>query len=59
MFEGDSGCKVALWRLTSSNAKFKSFCNFEETPYVARIFLPHVIYENVDIMFFKSILSIK
>ena len=50
--ERDSGEEVALWRLTSlscrSKAKFKSPCNFEETPYVvARVFSPLVIYENV------------
>jgi hypothetical protein len=49
------GEEVALWRLTSlspwSKAKFKSPCNFEESPYVAtRIFSPLVIYENVDIV---------
>jgi hypothetical protein len=34
-----------------SKAKFKSPCNFEESPYVAaRVFSPLVIYENVDIM---------
>ena len=53
--EGDSGEEVTLWRLTSlsrwSEAKFKSPCNFEESPYVvARLFSPFVIYENVDIM---------
>jgi hypothetical protein len=31
--------------------KSKLPCNFEELIYVARIFLPHVIYENVDIVF--------
>jgi hypothetical protein len=25
--------------------------NFEESTYVASVFLPHVIYENVDIVF--------
>jgi hypothetical protein len=49
------GEEVALWRLTSlspwSKAKFKSPCNFEESPYVAtRVFSPLVIYENVDIV---------
>jgi hypothetical protein len=53
--EGDSDEEVALWRLTSlsrwSKAKFKSSCNFEESPYVAaRVFSPVVIYENVDIV---------
>ena len=37
--EGDLVEEVALWRLTSlsrwSKAKFKSPCNFEESPYVA------------------------
>jgi hypothetical protein len=34
-----------------SKAKFKSLCNFEESPYVAaRVFSPLVIYENVDIV---------
>jgi hypothetical protein len=56
--EGNSGEEVALWRLTSlsrwSKAKFKSPCNFEESPYVAiRVFSPLVIYENVDIMFIE------
>jgi hypothetical protein len=46
------GEEVALWRLTSlsrwSKAKFKSPCNFEESPYVAaRVFSPLAI-ENVD-----------
>jgi hypothetical protein len=49
------GEEVALWRLTSlsrwSKAKFKSPCNFEESPYVAaRVFSPLVIYENEDIV---------
>jgi hypothetical protein len=63
MLEGDSGEEVALWRLTSlscwSKAKFKSPCNFEESPYVAaRVFSPLVIYENVDIVhMFIEILS--
>jgi hypothetical protein len=53
--EGDSGEEVALWRLTSlshwSKAKFKSPCNFEESPHVAAcVFSPLVIYENVDIV---------
>jgi hypothetical protein len=53
--EGDSDEEVALWRLTSlsrwSKAKFKSPCNFEESPYVAvPVFSPLVIYENVDIV---------
>jgi hypothetical protein len=56
-FEGDSGEDVALWRLTSlscwSKAKSKSPCNFEESPYVAHIFLPHVIYEIVDMVFIE------
>jgi len=55
MLKDDSGEEVALWMLTSlscwSKAKFKSPCNFEELPYVAHIFLPRVIYENVAIMF--------
>jgi hypothetical protein len=34
-----------------SKAKFKSPCNFEESPYVAaRIFSPLAIYEIVDIV---------
>jgi hypothetical protein len=38
---------VSRW----SKAKFKSSCNFEESPYVAaHIFSPLVIYENVDIV---------
>jgi hypothetical protein len=49
------GEEVALWRLTSlsrwSKAKFKSPCNFEESPYVAaHVFSPLVIYENVNIV---------
>ena len=53
--EGDLGEEVALWRLNSlsrwSKEKFKSPCNFEESPYVAaRVFSPLVIYENVDIV---------
>jgi hypothetical protein len=53
--EGDSGEEVALWRLTSlsrwSKAKFRSPCNFEESPYVAtHVFSPLVIYEYVDIV---------
>ena len=49
------GEEVALSRLTSlsrwSKAKFKSPCNFEESPYVAaRVFSPLVIYENEDIV---------
>jgi hypothetical protein len=55
--EGNSGKEVALWRLTSpsrwSKAKYKSPCNFEESPYVARIFSLRIIYENVDIMFIE------
>jgi hypothetical protein len=27
--------------------------NIEESPYVARIFLPRAIYENVDIVFIE------
>jgi hypothetical protein len=49
--EGDLGKEVTLWELTSlsrwSKAKFKSPCNFEELLYVARVFLPRVIKENV------------
>jgi hypothetical protein len=49
------GEEVDLWRLISlsrwSKAKFKSSCNFEESPYVAtRVFSPLVNYENVDIV---------
>ena len=52
--EGDSGeefceglLRVPLW----SKAKFKSPCNFEESPYVApRLFSLLVIYENADIV---------
>jgi hypothetical protein len=45
MLEDDSGEEVALWRLTSlsrwSKVKFKTPCNFEESPYVtARVFSP-------------------
>ena len=55
--EGDSGEEVAQWRLTSlsrwSKAKFKLPCNFEESPYIARIFSPGVIYENVKVVFIE------
>jgi len=51
------GEEVALWRLTSisrcSKAKFKYPCNFEESPYVAHVFLPRAIYENIDIVFIE------
>jgi hypothetical protein len=56
-FEDDSGEEVALWRLTSfscrSKVNYKSPCNFEESSYVAPIFLPRVIYEIVDIVFIE------
>ena len=62
-FESDSGEEAALWRLTSLSrllkAKFKLPCNFEESPYVTRIFLPCVIYENVNIMFTEIYVSMK
>jgi hypothetical protein len=55
--EDDSGEEVTLWRLTSlsrwSVAKFKSTYNFEELPYVACVFFPRVIYENIDIVFIE------
>ena len=48
---------VALGRLTSisrwSKVKFKQPCNFEESPYVVRVFLPRAIYENIDIVFIE------
>jgi hypothetical protein len=51
------GKEVALWRLISisrwSKAKFKYPCNYEESPYAARVFLPCAIYENVDIVFIE------
>jgi hypothetical protein len=54
MLEGE---EIALWRLTSiscwSKVKFKKPCNFEESPYVAHVFLPRAIYENVDITFIE------
>ena len=57
MLEGDSGEEITMWRLTLlshwSIAKFKSPCNFEESHYIARIFLPPVINENVDIVFIE------
>jgi len=57
MFEGDSGKQVTLLRLTSlslrSKEKFKLPYNFEETPYVDPVFLPRVIYENVNILFIE------
>jgi hypothetical protein len=37
-----------------SKTKLKSHCNFEKLPYVAPVFLPCVIYENVDIMFIEK-----
>jgi hypothetical protein len=51
-----------LRRLTSlsrwSKEKFKSPCNFEESPYVAAlVFSPLVIYKNVDIVAFQRILN--
>ena len=50
--------KSRLWRLTSlsrwSVAKFKPPCNFEESSYIARIFLPRVIHENIDIVFIEN-----
>ena len=56
-FKDDSGEEVALWRLTSlsclSKTKFKSACNFEEMPYVARIFLLNVISDIVDMVFIE------
>ena len=55
-FEGDSVEEVVLGSLTSlsrwSKMKSKSPWNFEESTYVASIFLPRVIYESVDIVFF-------
>jgi hypothetical protein len=52
------GVEVALPRLTTlsrwSKAKFKSPCNLKKLPYVASIFLPRVIFENVDIVFIES-----
>jgi hypothetical protein len=46
-----SPCKRLTLLSRWSKAKFKSPCNFEESPYVAaRIFSPLVIYENVDIV---------
>ena len=51
-FEGDSVEEVVLWSLSSlSKTKSKSPWNFEESTYVASVFLPLVIYENVDIVF--------
>ena len=32
---------------------FKYPCNYEESPYAARVFLPCAIYENVDIVFIE------
>jgi hypothetical protein len=56
-FEGDTGEEVTLLGLTSlslwSKEKFKLPCNFEESPYVDPVFLPHVIYENVNILFIE------
>ena len=50
--------KSRLWRSTSlsrwSVAKFKPPCNFEESSYIARIFLPRVIHENIDIVFIEN-----
>ena len=46
---------VALGGLASvsrwSGARFRWPCNFEESPYVARVFLPRAICESVDIVF--------
>ena len=43
-FEGDSDKEIPLWGLASfsrgSKAKSNSPCNFEDSSYVARIFLP-------------------
>jgi hypothetical protein len=54
-FEGDSVEEVDLWSLTLlfrwSKTKSKSPWNFEESTYVASVYLPRVIYENVDIVF--------
>ena len=66
--EGDSVKEVVLWSLTSlshwSKTKSKSPSNFEVSTYVASVFLPRVIYENVNIVFIgilqqTSIVSIK
>ena len=47
-FEDDSGEEIGLKRLTLisrwSVAKFKS-------PYISLVFLPRVIYDNIDIVF--------
>jgi hypothetical protein len=50
-FDGHCVEKVMFWSLTLlSRSKTKSILpfNFEELTYVAHVFLPHVIYENVD-----------
>ena len=47
--EGNSGKEVALWRLTSpsrwSKAKYKSPCNFEESP----AYFPYVSFMKMSI----------
>ena len=51
--------KFLLWNLMTIKwrwrikVKLKLPSNFEESPYVAHIFLPHVIYENVDVVFIE------
>jgi len=57
MFEDNSG-EVEIDFLVGQKWSL-SPCNFEELLYVARIFLPRVIYEYIDIMFLKSIVPIK
>jgi hypothetical protein len=52
--EGDLGEEVALWRSTSSKAKFKSPCNFEESP---PTYFLQLSYENVDIVHVKNMIS--
>lgn len=44
-FERDSGEGVTLWSLT--------WLSRSKLPYVARIILPCVIYENVDVVFIE------
>jgi hypothetical protein len=61
--QGDSGKEVALWRLTSlshwSKAKFKSSCNFEESPYVAAcVFSPFMKMSTSCTCLLISIVSV-
>jgi hypothetical protein len=63
ILQGDSGEEVALWRLTSlycwSKAKFKSPCNFEESP--PAYFLHYLSFMKMSTLctcLLKSIVSV-